>query len=73
MAPCPACDLADRRTLQLVVDCPFCRQPVPSPSWAGDGSLTLAECLDCDVYFDTSVDEVYPTSASDRSHAIDLV
>jgi hypothetical protein len=59
--------------LRLVVDCPFCRRPVPSPAWAGDGSLTLAECLDCDVYFDTSADEVYAAPASNRVQPIDLV
>ena len=59
--------------LRLVVDCPFCRHPVPSPVWAGDGSLTLAECVDCDVYFDTNAEEIYAAAVSDRSHAIDFV
>jgi hypothetical protein len=59
--------------LRLVVDCPFCRHPVPSPVWAGDGSLTLAECLACDVYFDTSTDEIYAAAASDCAHLIDVV
>jgi hypothetical protein len=43
----------------LVLDCPFCRQPVPYPGLAGDGSMTLAECDRCDVYFEFNVDEVY--------------
>ena len=59
--------------LHLVVDCPFCRHPVPSPTWAGDGSLTLAECVERDVYFDISADDVYAAAASDRNPAIDFV
>jgi hypothetical protein len=59
--------------LRLVVDCPFCRHPVPSPVWAGDGSLTLAECVDCDVYFDATTDEIYAAPARDRIHPIDFV
>jgi len=35
----------------LMVACPHCRRPVPYPGVAGDGALTMAECLDCDVYF----------------------
>jgi hypothetical protein len=72
--------ISDRRSgdlepedLRLVVDCPFCRHPVPSPPWAGDGSLTLAECVDCDVYFDTSTDEIYAAPARDHTHAIALI
>ena len=38
--------------VELVLDCPFCRRPVPYPGPAGDGSETLAECDRCDVYFD---------------------
>jgi hypothetical protein len=37
--------------LALVVACPHCRRRVPFPGMAGDGALTMAECLDCDVYF----------------------
>jgi len=47
--------------LRLVVDCPFCRRPVPYPGRAGDGSPALAECLNprCDLYFDFDLTEVY--------------
>ena len=45
--------------VQLVLDCPFCRRPVPYPGPAGDGSETLAECDRCDVYFEFGVEEVY--------------
>ena len=45
--------------LCLVLDCPFCRRPVPYPGPAGDGSETLAECDRCDVYFEFDVEEVY--------------
>jgi hypothetical protein len=59
--------------LRLVVDCPFCRHPVPSPIRAGDGALTLAECARCDVYFDTSADEIYVAATSDGTRPVDLV
>jgi hypothetical protein len=58
----------DPADLRLVVDCPFCRRPVPYPGPAGDGSASLAECLVCDVYFDCGPDDVYaagPASARD--------
>ncbi|MGO9598330.1 MAG: hypothetical protein ACLP7Q_10100 [Isosphaeraceae bacterium] len=42
-----------------MLDCPFCRQPVPYPGLAGDGSETLAECDRCDIYFGFDVHEVY--------------
>jgi hypothetical protein len=59
--------------LRLVVDCPFCRHPVPSPAWARDGSLTLAECVICDVYFNATTDEIYAASARVRIHPLDFV
>ncbi len=49
--------------VKLVLDCPFCRQPVPYPGLAGDGSETLAECDRCDVYFEFDPDEVYTIGA----------
>jgi hypothetical protein len=49
--------------VDLVLDCPFCRQPVPYPGLAGDGSETLAECDRCDVYFEFDPDEVYTIGA----------
>jgi hypothetical protein len=45
--------------LKLVLDCPFCRQPVPYPGTAADGSQTMGECDRCDVYFDFDPEEVY--------------
>jgi len=50
--------------LQLVLDCPFCGRAVPYPGRARDGSLALAECLRCDVYFDFAEVEVYATATS---------
>ena len=56
--------------VELVLDCPFCRRPVPYPGPAGDGSEALAECDRCDVYFEFDPSEVYPIAA--RRHARDL-
>jgi hypothetical protein len=50
--------------LRLVLDCPFCGRAVPYPGRSRDGSLALAECLGCDVYFDFAEVEVYATSVS---------
>ncbi len=46
-------------TLQLVLDCPFCRCPVPFPGLASDGSETMADCDRCDVYFAFDPEEIY--------------
>jgi hypothetical protein len=52
----------------LVLHCPFCRGQVPYPGRAGDGSQPLAECHDCDVYFEFDDCEVFPaTSRPDRA------
>jgi hypothetical protein len=54
--------------LRLVLHCPFCRSQVPYPGRAGDGSQPLAECTDCDVYFEFEDREVFPaTSRPDRA------
>jgi len=45
--------------VQLVLDCPFYRCPVPYPGLAGDGSESMAECDRCDVYFAFDPDEIY--------------
>jgi hypothetical protein len=45
--------------LCLVLDCPFCRRPVPFPGRVRGGDLAQAECLDCDVYFEPREHEVY--------------
>lgn len=34
------------------VACPLCGRAVPHPPWLRDGSLALAECEDCDLYFE---------------------
>jgi hypothetical protein len=49
--------------IRLVLHCPFCRSQVPYPGRAGDGSQPLAECPDCDVYFEFDDREVFPASA----------
>jgi hypothetical protein len=49
--------------LCLVVHCPFCREPVPYPGRSRDGSAALAECADCDVYFEFEDRDVFPASA----------
>jgi hypothetical protein len=51
--------------LRLVVACAFCRKPVPYPGLAGDGSLPMGECPDCDVYFPFVADEVYAAAKFD--------
>ena len=47
----------------LVLDCPFCGRAVPYPGRCRDGSVVLAECLHCDVYFDGDEAEVYATDS----------
>ena len=49
--------------LTLVADCPHCRRPVPYPGRAADGSPALAECTDCDLYFEPRPETVYTTAA----------
>jgi hypothetical protein len=56
----------------LVVHCPFCRGQVPYPGRSRDGSAALAECVECDVYFDFEDRDVFPAStnaAANTSHA----
>jgi hypothetical protein len=35
-----------------VIACPLCGHAVPYPIMVRDGSLSLAECIACDVYFE---------------------
>lgn len=49
----------DPEEVRLVLDCPFCRRPVPRPGDCPDGSRPMAECLPCDLYFDFGDDEIY--------------
>jgi hypothetical protein len=48
------CFRAEREpeNLALVVACPHCRRPVADPGRSRTGAPLLAECLDCNVYFD---------------------
>jgi hypothetical protein len=55
-------DDPDPEDLRLVLDCPFCRRAVPYPGVAIDGSLPMAECPGCDVYFPFAIEEVYAAS-----------
>jgi hypothetical protein len=52
-------DELESSTVQLVLDCPFCRCPVPYPGLASDDSETMAECDRCDVYFAFDLEEIY--------------
>jgi hypothetical protein len=52
-------DDLEPETVQLVLDCPFCRRPVPYLGLATDGSETMAECDRCDVYFAFDAEEIY--------------
>jgi hypothetical protein len=45
--------------LCLVLDCPFCRRPVPYPGRVRGGAQAQAECLDCDACFEPREHEVY--------------
>ena len=56
-------DPADAEEVRLVLDCPFCRQPVRYPGPATDSSEAMAECDRCDVYFGFDICEVYATAA----------
>jgi hypothetical protein len=49
--------------IRLVVHCPFCRRQVAYPGRSRDGSTALAECADCDVYFEFEERDVFPASA----------
>ena len=49
--------------IRLVLHCPFCGHQVAYPGRARDGSHTLAECPDCDVYFEFDDREVFPASS----------
>jgi hypothetical protein len=60
---------AEPDDLRLVLDCPFCGHAVPYLGRSRDGSLALAECLRCDVYFDFAEVEVYATSESSERAA----
>ena len=48
----------------LVLDCPFCGRAVPYPGRCRDGSVGMAECDRCDIYFDCDETEVYTAQAS---------
>jgi hypothetical protein len=48
--------------IRLVVHCPFCRGQVPYPGRSGDGASALAECVECDVYFEFEDRDVFPAS-----------
>ena len=60
-------DPADAEEVRLVLDCPFCRQPVLYPGPATDSSEAMAECDRCDVYFGFDTFEVYATAAQKPS------
>ena len=48
---------------RLVVHCRCCGGQVPYPGRARDGSNALAECLDCDLYFEFHDRDVFPASS----------
>ena len=59
-------DELEPATVHLVLDCPFCRCPVPYPGLASDGSETMAECDRCDVYFPFDPEEIYVLESDNR-------
>jgi hypothetical protein len=50
--------------LTLVIDCPFCRQPIALATGPGD-EPGLAGCDHCDVEFDFGPDEIYVADGAD--------
>jgi hypothetical protein len=46
--------------IRLVVHCPFCRGQVAYPGRSRDGAAAMAECADCDVYFEFEDRDVFP-------------
>jgi hypothetical protein len=61
--------LDESEDLRLVLDCPFCGRAIPYPGRSRDGSLAMAECLRCDLYFDFAEVEVYATAAASEPAA----
>ncbi len=55
----PGQDDLEPEDLVLAVACPPCRLPVVYPGRTPDGSLPMAECLACDVYFAIAPDEIF--------------
>jgi hypothetical protein len=55
--------------LALGAECPRCSRAVPHPGWAGDGAPALAECADCDLYFEPRPETAYATAAGVRASA----
>ena len=49
--------------IELVSTARSAADPVPFPGLASDGSETLAECDQCDIYFGFDPDEVYTLPA----------
>src|SRR5262245_52753752 len=57
----PGRDGLEREDPVLAVLCPSCRRSVAYPGPVPDGSLPLAECLGCDLYFGVTSTEI-PTT-----------
>jgi hypothetical protein len=55
LAPASAPALPRRPTAILAI-CPRCGRSVPFPVRTRRGALTLAECDDCDLYFEVKAD-----------------
>jgi hypothetical protein len=53
--------------LALGAECPRCGRAVPHPGWAG-GAPALAECADCDLYFEPRPGAIEPAT-SERARA----
>ncbi|WP_406699450.1 hypothetical protein V5E97_11335 [Singulisphaera sp. Ch08] len=48
--------------LVLAVICPSCRRAVSYPGPTRDGSVPLAECVPCDLYFAITFTEIISTT-----------
>jgi hypothetical protein len=58
----PDRDDLEPEDLVLAVVCPSCRRSVTYPGPTRDGSLPLAECLSCDLYFEITFAEISSTT-----------
>ena len=49
---------------EKTIECPTCRQDVPHPGFARDGTPALGECLACDSYFEPDRGVARPSPAA---------
>jgi hypothetical protein len=62
-------DDVDPEDLRLVLDCPFCRKPVPYSGEVSSDVTPLAGCPDCDIEFPFELGEISVESGKQRTAA----